>query len=108
MDILILDMAMKEECEAAKNRRNSRPNQRAVTSADDTAFHFIAYLPIQGDLWKLDGLDRFPQKLGKIVDLADSMNYVGDLSNKSPSRPRHRRRLARHSCSASCLTHGRM
>lgn len=55
---------------APKPRRNlSGPSPPADVSADDnddSGFHFIAYMPIHGRLWKLDGLDRFPQDMGPI------------------------------------------
>ncbi|KAI6894634.1 hypothetical protein KC334_g12037 [Hortaea werneckii] len=35
-----------------------------ATSTEKEGFHFIAYMPIQGHVWKLDGLDRHPQDLG--------------------------------------------
>lgn len=31
---------------------------------DDAAFHFIAFVPIEDEVWKLDGLDRQPEKIG--------------------------------------------
>lgn len=35
---------------------------------EDEGFHFMSYLPINGEVWKLDGLDRFPQNLGTYSD----------------------------------------
>ncbi|KAI7151198.1 hypothetical protein D0869_01320 [Hortaea werneckii] len=35
-----------------------------ATATEEEGFHFIAYMPIQGHVWKLDGLDRHPQDLG--------------------------------------------
>jgi len=32
--------------------------------SEDSAFHFIAYMPIRGEIWQLDGLDNFPICLG--------------------------------------------
>ncbi len=32
---------------------------------DDAAFHFIAFVPIDGEVWKLDGLDRQPERIGE-------------------------------------------
>lgn len=37
----------------------------AATATEEEGFHFIAYMPIQGHVWKLDGLDRHPQDLGR-------------------------------------------
>lgn len=31
---------------------------------NDEAFHFIAYVPVNGILWELDGLRRQPVRLG--------------------------------------------
>lgn len=36
-----------------------------VEENDDAAFHFSAYVPIDGYVWKLDGLDRQPQRLSQ-------------------------------------------
>lgn len=55
-------------------RRSGRAPQprKDVTSAvveeppDEEGFHFIAFMPINGHVWKLDGLDRFPQDVGAI------------------------------------------
>lgn len=40
---------------------SSRPKKGAV---DDSAFHFVSYMPIKNEIWRLDGLDVNPQKLG--------------------------------------------
>ena len=47
--------------EVAAKKRGKKP----CTDEDDstTSFHFIAYVPIGGTIWKLDGLERQPQKL---------------------------------------------
>lgn len=37
-----------------------------VAEGDDApCFHFIAFVPVEGKVWKLDGLERQPQNLGK-------------------------------------------
>lgn len=51
------------------NRARKPPNRGAyVSEANDEAaqegFHFIAYMPIQNHVWKLDGLDYHPHDLG--------------------------------------------
>ncbi|TKA61831.1 hypothetical protein B0A49_11195 [Cryomyces minteri] len=75
MDMLNIDLGMKQDYDA----RNKRPKRgKSTTPAkskraakesepdddDDSAFHFIAYMPIGDSVWKLDGLDRQPQNLG--------------------------------------------
>lgn len=43
-----------------------------VEKDDDAAFHFSAYVPIDGYVWKLDGLDRQPQRLSQYDVQADN------------------------------------
>jgi len=42
----------------AKKKKNKKPQA-------DSAFHFVAYMPIEGEIWRMDGLDGFPQSLGR-------------------------------------------
>lgn len=43
----------------------SKTKGKAKNSKDDESagFHFIAFVPIDGQIWKLDGLERQPQKV---------------------------------------------
>ena len=59
----------------SKRRRTATP-EPSDEEDDDTAFHFIAYVPIGGSVWKLDGLDRQPQRLGAIPDDANWLDVV--------------------------------
>lgn len=43
---------------------------------DTSGFHFIAYMPIADEIWKLDGLDSFPQNLGKTAPGSDWLSVV--------------------------------
>lgn len=36
---------------------------------DDAAFHFIAFVPVDGEVWGLDGLNRQPEQLGMLPRL---------------------------------------
>ncbi len=65
------DLHLKQQ---ATSRRNK--NARGDDSDDGAGFHFIAYMPIAGDVWKLDGLERQPHRIG----LSNSTSY--------PARPR--------------------
>lgn len=59
-----------------RSNRKPKPRQAPQTSTpeddddDSEGFHFIAYMPIQGHVWKLDGLDSFPQDVGAIDEAA--------------------------------------
>lgn len=60
MDMLNADLHMKNELTAKKQLKKSR----SANVDDDAGFHFIAYVPVDDHVWKLDGLERQPQKLG--------------------------------------------
>ncbi|KAK5126230.1 hypothetical protein LTR85_010465 [Meristemomyces frigidus] len=57
-----------------RSKREPKPrtnNFSAAAAADAEAeegFHFVAYIPIKGHVWKLDGLDRFPQDMGSFSE----------------------------------------
>jgi ubiquitin carboxyl-terminal hydrolase L5 len=77
MDILNADLALQndfEKWEKAKNKpkrktpaTNNRKRKKKKKKVDDEelAFHFIAYVPINGVVWRFDGLQRQPLSLGK-------------------------------------------
>ena len=52
----------------AKGRNVKITDEDYAEEEDDSGFHFIAYVPIDGEVWKLDGLDRQPEKLGSYPD----------------------------------------
>lgn len=66
-----------------KPRKDLRPAADEVESAeveaqavDEEGFHFCAYMPIGGHVWKLDGMDRFPQNMGSIGEGVDWLNIA--------------------------------
>ena len=59
--MLISDYVM----ESCFNSRKSKSGKGKASMEDDTsALHFTAFVPINGKVWKLDGLDRQPENLG--------------------------------------------
>ncbi|MCJ1390841.1 hypothetical protein MMC18_003702 [Xylographa bjoerkii] len=71
MDMLNGDLLMKNDVEAAKKRSN----KSTYDDQSDAAFHFVAFVPVDGALWKLDGLERQPHSLGE-VDNDDWLSLV--------------------------------
>lgn len=59
MDILNSDLQLKTE---ATTRKKGSKGPAAEES--DATFHFIAFMPVMGQLWKFDGLERQPRALG--------------------------------------------
>jgi len=51
-------------------------DETATGSISDEGYHFIAYMPIKDEVWRLDGMDPFPQNLGKPEDGQDWLSIV--------------------------------
>lgn len=74
MDMLNIDLGMENAHDDRKSKKKAAPAKakkgKVVTEDDwqddENAFHFLAYVPIEGEVWQLDGLDRQPSKVGKI------------------------------------------
>lgn len=66
MDILNADLALSNEVSAWKKRRKmkKKPGRNKAKSDEEPGFHFIAFVPIEGVVWRLDGLQRQPVSLG--------------------------------------------
>nr|OQO31723.1 hypothetical protein B0A51_01071 [Rachicladosporium sp. CCFEE 5018] len=43
---------------------------------EEESFHFCAYLPIGSNIWKLDGMDKFPQHMGPLPLLASGQDWL--------------------------------
>jgi ubiquitin carboxyl-terminal hydrolase L5 len=63
-----------------KPRQDPYATNTATTKDDDEeeGFHFIAYMPIDGHVWRMDGLDSFPQDIGEFDSIGggDWMNLA--------------------------------
>ena len=59
------DAAKKKKAAAAK-----RPRKRVKEEEfeDENGFHFVAYVPAGGFIWRMDGMERLPWKLGALSD----------------------------------------
>ena len=64
MDMLNSDLHLRNE--ATTRRSHSSKSNRDPDS--DGGFHFIAFVPVEGKVWKFDGLERQPQALGMFGD----------------------------------------
>lgn len=55
-----------QKWERAKRYKRKRVANKKKVNNDDNepGFHFIAYVPVNGVVWKLDGLQRQPHNLG--------------------------------------------
>ncbi|KAL2841233.1 ubiquitin carboxyl-terminal hydrolase [Aspergillus pseudoustus] len=73
MDILNSDLHLKNE---ATSRRNRSKKGGREENDDDAGFHFVAFVPALGKVWKFDGLERQPQALGKFEPDSDWLTLV--------------------------------
>jgi ubiquitin carboxyl-terminal hydrolase L5 len=62
MDMLNSDLQLKNE---ATVRRSLGTRKQQDDTSSEAGFHFIAFVPALGCVWKFDGLERQPQDLGK-------------------------------------------
>jgi ubiquitin carboxyl-terminal hydrolase L5 len=69
---LAFDHAQTEPVRRSQRQPKPRQDVNKTNTADDrdddddqAGFHFIAYMPIDGHVWRMDGLDHFPQDMGE-------------------------------------------
>jgi hypothetical protein len=63
----------------AAAQEEGKESAAAVAEAqavDEEGFHFCAYMPVGDRVWKLDGMDRFPQDMGPIEAGVDWLNIA--------------------------------
>ncbi|KAH7395722.1 ubiquitin carboxyl-terminal hydrolase [Cadophora sp. MPI-SDFR-AT-0126] len=62
IDILNADLLLKHEYEKWKSQAKKENKD------EEEGYHFIAYVPVQDEVWRLDGLQREPVKIGDSGD----------------------------------------
>ena len=74
------DLVLKNE---AMNE-TQRKKRKADEDDSESGFHFIAFMPIKSQLWKLDGLERQPMCLGTRPLISwQKILYTNTLSSRS-------------------------
>ena len=66
MDMLNSDLWMSNQATTTEAARRSSKKKRSTDL--DPVYHFNAFVPIQDVVWKLDGLEKSPQRLGKSTE----------------------------------------
>ncbi|OQO05170.1 hypothetical protein B0A48_08190 [Cryoendolithus antarcticus] len=61
--------------------RAPKPRRKTLAEPDEEepeeeGFHFCAFLPIGDNIWKLDGMDKFPQNMGPLPPLASGQDWL--------------------------------
>jgi len=62
MDMLNSDLQLKNDATAKRKKAGKHRQEHGESEA---GFHFIAFVPAMGKVWKFDGLERQPQGLGQ-------------------------------------------
>lgn len=60
----------RKEQREQRQKKTKKPTQKKSTTSRkkveiETAFHYIAYVPVNGQVWELDGLETQPLCVGK-------------------------------------------
>lgn len=80
-----MDMLEADQILANKASRRNHSGDTAADNSDedieDNAHHFIAFLPIDGHVWKLDGLDYQPTNLGT-YDTSEPESWMCVAANR--------------------------
>jgi ubiquitin carboxyl-terminal hydrolase L5 len=64
MDMLNADLFLSNDANSKKSNAKESGKKQPEADQEQAGFHFIAFVPIDGGLWKLDGLERQPMNLG--------------------------------------------
>ena len=75
-DMMNVDLRIKQDMAQLEKRKKAAKSKRprkkrkedAETIEDESGFHFVAFVPIEGTVWRMDGLERLPRKLGSVSD----------------------------------------
>lgn len=77
MDFLNSDLQLRWEAQSKKRSMSQESNE------SDSGYHFIAFVPAMGQVWKFDGLERQPQALGSYIpkiQMNDAEFWPGECS----------------------------
>lgn len=75
MDLLNGDLLLKNEATSKGKGKKGKMKD----DENEAGFHFIAFVPIENQLWKLDGLERQPVCLGEQFPLSTSISDLVEL-----------------------------
>ncbi|KAH7029409.1 ubiquitin carboxyl-terminal hydrolase [Microdochium trichocladiopsis] len=90
MDLVSEDLILDNKMEAAEKKRcvqsrkkPTRPGRIQKRANTEQAFHYIAYVPVDGQVWELDGFEVQPRCLGSF---SSKDEWLGVASNSIQQR----------------------
>ncbi|KIY02789.1 uncharacterized protein Z520_01254 [Fonsecaea multimorphosa CBS 102226] len=74
IDKMDVDLRLKQDMATAEKRKKAagakRPRKKRKAedelNEEESGLHFVAYVPAGGVVWRMDGLERLPRKLGTV------------------------------------------
>ncbi|KAF2685652.1 cysteine proteinase [Lentithecium fluviatile CBS 122367] len=68
------------KAKARRDAEDSNDTDASEASFEDNAHHFITFVPVNGEVWKLDGMDKQPTRMGTYDEERGEpwTNAVGD------------------------------
>lgn len=81
MDILNADLALQNEFDKWKKSKTNQKRKilkgrskkrKKPKDEEEPGYHFIAYVPINDVVWRLDGLQRQPINIGELIATTQS------------------------------------
>ena len=110
--MLNADLALSNEVDKWRRAKNAKKRKEGARKSqvktkkkkdeDEPGFHYIAYVPINGVVWRLDGLQRQPENLGMLSsplkrrDLTDSKKGEAGKNWMEVARENINLRIAQH------------
>ena len=89
--MLNADLLLRNEATAKKGRKRTVDEDES-----EAGFHFIAFMPIEDQLWKLDGLERQPMCLGQCQVTFHKSHDADDILLRFSTRRLAQSSKARH------------
>lgn len=89
MDHLNVDLCLENAVSDKKSKKAKTRSKAAKKSSkkkkvdDSYGFHFIAYVPVDGYVWELDGLRSKPHRIGEYTHEAARSKALEELINVS-------------------------
>ncbi len=75
-DKMNVDLRLKQDFAAAEKKKKAaqakRPRKKRKREEEfedeENGFHFVAYVPASGSVWRMDGMEALPRKLGTLSE----------------------------------------
>ncbi|KIW69380.1 hypothetical protein PV04_05260 [Phialophora macrospora] len=61
---IVLEERRKRAATSKRPRKKRKEDEESLE--DESGFHFVAYVPAGGNVWRMDGLERLPRRLGPV------------------------------------------